>query len=630
MTLQTASDIWRKYETANVPGSGVHQPVKSEIVEWGTFLETFSNLGAGFAFVSLAAANADLLHIPSTLSIVYGDATAANNGLYSKAGASGAGSWTRIGDLPTSLVRVTVTGGTANAIVATAPETPQLPGSKLYLMTPASDTTGASTLALNGQAAAPIKSSLGDDTVAHSLIANSQVLMAWAVDHYQLLISVPVDASGILASAISARDLASGYATSASTSASALGNQVHQYDTRTLAIAATIPSGVGLLRTFGYAAAGDGGAATYKKVGSQPTHADKLQSADGAWWQIVTDGGALYPEMFGAKGDGSTDDTTALQNCITATAIGGTIRNAKPAAHYLVSSTINVSEPISMKFSTGCAIVPASGLGSGDVIKFSGSANGLAYSTIIENVQIGDPASATRYGGVGIRFDTTASGVYFRGLQMRGVYVSAGTLSRYGVIMLNDPAQNANGGIFTSTIEGGVIQGGLLVSGCGDNITIRDTLIPHNFGASADNLGILVSLATGAGSFVIDHINFSQAGGVIMDACYASTIQNSQFEAQATITADAVVYIRAGDATIGGFKFINNQAQANSGIGTPLFLKISSNVGHIIVSGNAFATPTSYTAVTNASAALQQGPNFWSTGSPHISGTAPANTYGGG
>lgn len=62
----------------------------------------------------------------------------------------------------------------------------------------------------------------------------------------------------------------------------------------------------------GYAAAGDAGAAVYKKVGSQPSHAGKVQSADGQWWELTTTQPNAY--MFGAVGNGSTDDATALQN----------------------------------------------------------------------------------------------------------------------------------------------------------------------------------------------------------------------------------------------------------------------------------------------------------------------------
>lgn len=55
------------------------------------------------------------------------------------------------------------------------------------------------------------------------------------------------------------------------------------------------------ITTHGYAAAGDGGGASFKRVGSEPSHYGKRQSADGQWWEISTIGD-ITPEMVGAMG----------------------------------------------------------------------------------------------------------------------------------------------------------------------------------------------------------------------------------------------------------------------------------------------------------------------------------------
>lgn len=89
----------------------------------------------------------------------------------------------------------------------------------------------------------------------------------------------------------------------------------YDYETRSAAILATIPSGNTFLRTAGYTTKGDGGGALYIKVGSQPSHSGKLQSADGAWWELKEI--AVSPKMFGAVMDGTTNDTTAFTNFLT-------------------------------------------------------------------------------------------------------------------------------------------------------------------------------------------------------------------------------------------------------------------------------------------------------------------------
>jgi hypothetical protein len=50
--------------------------------------------------------------------------------------------------------------------------------------------------------------------------------------------------------------------------------------------------------------------APYLRVGSEPSHAGKLQTADGDWWEIQPVGGRVDPLWFGCAGDGTTNDYT--------------------------------------------------------------------------------------------------------------------------------------------------------------------------------------------------------------------------------------------------------------------------------------------------------------------------------
>jgi hypothetical protein len=86
--------------------------------------------------------------------------------------------------------------------------------------------------------------------------------------------------------------------------------QTQMYPTRIAAAATNIPSFTSWIRTQGYNAIGDGGGALYKKVGGST--AGGFQSADGAWWQLEET--VIYPEMFGAVGDGVTNDSPAIQH----------------------------------------------------------------------------------------------------------------------------------------------------------------------------------------------------------------------------------------------------------------------------------------------------------------------------
>lgn len=87
------------------------------------------------------------------------------------------------------------------------------------------------------------------------------------------------------------------------------------YDTVDGMSAITVPEGVNAVRVNGYYSAGDGGAALYKHVLSEPSHAGKFQSADGAWWEIASE--TLRLRMFGAKGDWDPDTRTGADDTLT-------------------------------------------------------------------------------------------------------------------------------------------------------------------------------------------------------------------------------------------------------------------------------------------------------------------------
>lgn len=113
-----------------------------------------------------------------------------------------------------------------------------------------------------------------------------------------------------------------------------------EYDNRSKVEEANIPETANFLRLAGYYAAGDGGGALYKRVASEPIHAGKVTSADGAWWEIDMRNGVNVLQ-FGAKGDGVTDDYQAIQNAINAlSTIGGIVRC--PRGTYNLSDGLSI------------------------------------------------------------------------------------------------------------------------------------------------------------------------------------------------------------------------------------------------------------------------------------------------
>jgi len=175
----TAAEVFRDYTTDGIPSSGIHEPKKREIRTllsgYEQVINAFTSNG-GLIYSSKAAMDADIAHAANSMAWVVGDATAANNGVYQKSGASGTGSWTRVADLPYSFIVASDVGdGTPDAIVATS----SLPvsGSALVLLNIFEANTGSPvTVSFNGGTPLTVKTNSGNDVAPGGLVSGMLVM----------------------------------------------------------------------------------------------------------------------------------------------------------------------------------------------------------------------------------------------------------------------------------------------------------------------------------------------------------------------------------------------------------------------------------------------------------------------
>jgi parallel beta-helix repeat protein len=112
------------------------------------------------------------------------------------------------------------------------------------------------------------------------------------------------------------------------------------FATRTEAAGSTLNSAYTTLRTGGYTTLGIG-AAWHKRTNTLPSHGGYFQSADASGYWEIAETEQVTPQMFGAKGDGSTDDTVAIQAALDYIELTR-VPLYFPTGTYMISSTLTV------------------------------------------------------------------------------------------------------------------------------------------------------------------------------------------------------------------------------------------------------------------------------------------------
>jgi len=154
-------------------------------------------------------------------------------------------------------------------------------------------------------------------------------------------------------------------------------NVISTYDTVAALTAATVSATVNTVTTLGYYARGDGGGATYVRVSGAPTLSCYQTSNSGASFWDLPDRSTINAKVCGAKGDGSTNDTTAISNSITALpARGGTV--FFPSGNYICTTIcINILNKTSISFQ-GAATSDGGTVGA-SALTFTGSTGSLIH-----------------------------------------------------------------------------------------------------------------------------------------------------------------------------------------------------------------------------------------------------------
>jgi len=206
---------------------------------------------------------------------------------------------------------------------------------------------------------------------------------------------------------------------------------------------------------------------------------------------------------FGAVGDGLTDDTAAIQAAINALSpLGGTLWFPKGA--YIVSDAnadnacLVVTAPIQFlgagAFYT--SIQPAASVAATvNTILVNPNVNYDQTLMSFRNLSLGNLNNGTRAGNHGIFCITLNAGQNLPKFTVENCAIQQGAGA--AIYHLNDPVDNANGGMYAAYINNNTLKGGIRLENSGDSIVISNNVL------SGTGTGVFAALITGASLLTI-------------------------------------------------------------------------------------------------------------------------------
>jgi hypothetical protein len=207
--------------------------------------------------------------------------------------------------------------------------------------------------------------------------------------------------------------------TKATTLASGFDQQ--SFDSIALAQSAVIPAAVKGVLLLGYSAREDAPPVNYLRAATQPSHAGKFQSADGAWWEL--NAAQVSPQHFGAVGSGAVNDRNAVENWLKYLQAEDSTGILPPRSQYRIDSALSAIEK-------AVKIEGAGSTSSGFVRNFNGT-SGVGIFHLTPSADASSNPNGTKLAGFYANMAAGTTG----GCHISGVSTSAVALAE---IVLED------------------------------------------------------------------------------------------------------------------------------------------------------------------------------------------------
>lgn len=348
-----------------------------------------------------------------------------------------------------------------------------------------------------------------------------------------------------------------------------------------------------------------------------------------------------------AVGDGTTDDTTALANAISAVASGGTIFCS--AKSYLLSSVTTVTKPFnligagsgsgyanprnSQDLPGGTVFLVSSAFGSNPVFKIApasdtlfGSFNWRDFSIAPQGGYSGgtDGTNTLVYGLYGILIDTTVTNARSQSV-LDAVFERLNIAVTSHAIKCDNTSGASTGGTVRCTFRDNMLHGGISMINVGDSNRIIDNKIHNNV---TGNAPVSASLVSGAANLTIQGNNITN--GDIGSGLTATAPMMQVTAAARVIIRDNWLELKINSAqplmlldssVISASVFHNIFHDDGVGGSTPDLLKLGT-VTKAAIDANEFEPSTSRNSINITASAS----STWIGGGNHFTATGTTST----
>lgn len=300
-------------------------------------------------------------------------------------------------------------------------------------------------------------------------------------------------------------------------------------------------------------------------------------------------------KAFGATGNGTTDDTSAIQAAINATPTGGTLKI--PTGTYLISSTLTRNTQINIVGDgqwQSIILMASTMTNVQDAFHFAPTGSSAIPGWSLTGFAIKQQGVAAGRHGLFIDSTGMSSSAF-----IYNFYINRVAILPTGAGQSINGNGNASNACYTYSEISDCNLESISLTNAGDGVTIRNNVITA---ATGSNNAIYVLQVAGAAGLVIrDNVIAVLGASILLDTCVCPSIMNNELETPVGITNvyGFMIDLR-GTGGIGCLSpvLIGNGFSVLTGTGNPIPIRVQNSANAQIINGRMSIQTGSHITIT--------------------------------